>query len=392
MRFQVAVPESYVSAPILNSGLEAVTRLNEAMIRGGDLEPFDSDDPQAQWRPEPPGEENFDHGRMVQGRGWGDCDDLAPWHAASLRVTGQDPEAQAIVRRSGPNRWHAVVRRSNGSIDDPSADAGMHEYQRSHGVVGAAVPVMLGGGAAVVGGAYVARPQLAMRPIVDRRSNTIEAWQARTDLPWHQRVTPTDLDTAMVSLHASPHSDQALVGAIEGAILIGEENDAPSEHLNRLCCISDMVQGACWEECAAEYGPHHADAASAVVGGLFGRKFRRKLKKMTRPVRRVTRGVVRTVAPVAMHVAPKLIRNIPGVGPLAAQAFQMASPALQKALMRDSDISPAARFLQKTALPLALAAQPGLTDQQRMRAMQELRQVPGSASTAIPAGAFAAWM
>jgi hypothetical protein len=56
-------------------------------------------------------------------RGWGDCDDLGPWLAADLRIAG-DKQAQAIARPS-PAGWHIVVRRGDGSIEDPSAKLGM---------------------------------------------------------------------------------------------------------------------------------------------------------------------------------------------------------------------------------------------------------------------------
>jgi len=62
----------------------------------------------------------------VMAAGWGDCEDLASWRTAELRVSGEDPTARAIVIRSGPRTWHAVVERENGAyIEDPSAVLGM---------------------------------------------------------------------------------------------------------------------------------------------------------------------------------------------------------------------------------------------------------------------------
>lgn len=57
--------------------------------------------------------------------GRGDCEDLASWRAAELRVTGEDEGARARVIRSGPRTWHAVVERSDGRIEDPSRALGM---------------------------------------------------------------------------------------------------------------------------------------------------------------------------------------------------------------------------------------------------------------------------
>jgi hypothetical protein len=334
VRINVAVPEAHVSAPVLDAALESVTRLNESLLKSGELEPFDPRRPGVRWRPEPPGDEHFDHGLMVQGRKWGDCDDLAPWRAASLRATGEDPGARAVVRKSGPRRWHAVVRRSNGAIDDPSAAAGMPTRGR-HGVRGATQPPMVAGRCGV-DGTYLLRPQLAMRPVWDRQhGGEIEAWQARTDLPWHSLPGNSPTDIAMVSLHASPVSDQALVGAIEGAIALGEASNTDDEHLDRLRCMSDMLQGASWEECCAEYGRDHADAASHVVGAFF-----RKLR------RRISRGVKklgRPLAKAALRLAPKALSFVPGVGPLASSALRMATPALQRAILQQRHRPPAHR-------------------------------------------------
>lgn len=325
MRINVAVPEPHVSAPVLDAALEATTRLNESMLRSGDLPPFNVRNPQAIWKPEPPGQEHFDHGRIVLGRGWGDCDDLAPWLAATRRAQG-DRGAHAFVRKSGAKRWHALVRRGDGTVEDPSLAAGMPRRGRGHGVMGASQPFMLSGV-----GSYELRPQLALRPVPSRRG-LIEAWQARADLPWHVQPGVSPTDVAMVSLHASPVSDQALVGALCGAIDLGEASDANPEHLDRLACIRDMLDGCDWEECAAEYGDDHADAAAAVVGSFFkrlGRKLKRGWRKVRKPL---------------LRYAPLAAAAIPGVGPAAAAAFQMASPLLQRAIERGRYQRPARAY------------------------------------------------
>jgi hypothetical protein len=58
----------------------------------------------------------------------GDCDDLGPWRAAEL-VTGKggprDKRARAVAIRSPGIGWHVVVRRGNGTIEDPSKILGM---------------------------------------------------------------------------------------------------------------------------------------------------------------------------------------------------------------------------------------------------------------------------
>jgi hypothetical protein len=61
-------------------------------------------------------------------RGWGDCDDLAPWRCAELRQNGQ--RAQIRIQwltdpRTNQKIYHVVVRHADGSIEDPSAKLGM---------------------------------------------------------------------------------------------------------------------------------------------------------------------------------------------------------------------------------------------------------------------------
>ena len=269
MRVNVAIPEKHVSEPVLNAALEATTRLNEAMLANGEVPTFDDGLKHVKWQPEPPGAEHFDHAAKVLQRGWGDCDDLAPWEAASLRHTGEDPGAVAVVRRSGPKSWHAIVKRGDGSLHtDPSRRAGMgqpHEYK------GAVVPMMprprVDGINGV--GAYVIRPQLALRAVRG-------GYQARTDLPWAYRsdpnATPSATELAMVTLHAEPVARTALTGSIDGAIALAEAAGfADPDHVRRLECLGDAIEGASFDELARLYGEEHALAASQVVGSFFGK-------------------------------------------------------------------------------------------------------------------------
>lgn len=363
MRINVAVPEAHISRPVLDAALEATTRLNESMIKEGSVPTFRKAVERVNWRPEPPGDEHFDHAGVVLGRGWGDCDDLAPWHAASLRVTGEDRGAHAIVKRSGPKRWHAIVRRSNGSIDDPSREAGMG---RANGVMGAGLPLM-SSPRSEVGTYNTRRPQLALRPVRDR-AGQVEAWQARADLPWHWLPGSSPTDIAMASLHASPTSSQAIVGACGGLVDLGEANDVDDDVLDRAAAIADACEGADWYDLADEYGPEHATAAGAVVGSFFGSIARglgkaakfvskpKNLVSLANPYDLARRAVkfVPGVGPMAagamgsfmptteniLKYGPKAAAFVPGVGPVAAQAFEMAAPMLQRTLLEQRHLPP----------------------------------------------------
>jgi hypothetical protein len=339
MRVNVAIPEAHVSKPVLDAALESVTRLNEAMIADGSAPTFDQMLAQGvQWKPEPPGQEHFDHAGIVAHRGHGDCDDLAPAHAASLRASGKDPGARAEVIRSGPHLWHAIVKRSDGSTDDPSKAAGMPTggVQALHGAV---LPLMSAAGS-VVGGTYVVRPSLAVRP-------SPRGFQARVDLPWHWRERlsdkPTPTDVAMTALHSHPVAHTALAGAIVGAIELGQAGGfADPEHIQRLACIAEACEGCPMEELTERWGPEHARAAGQVVGSFFGNIFKAatapltstahflahpSLKNLghivTDPVTsamRAAQPLAHAISPLA-HMVKPFASFIPGIGPVAMSAF-----------------------------------------------------------------------
>jgi len=61
-------------------------------------------------------------------RGWGDCDDLSPWRCAELREHGEPAKLRIQWKRNpetGQKLFHIVVRRADGSIEDPSLLLGM---------------------------------------------------------------------------------------------------------------------------------------------------------------------------------------------------------------------------------------------------------------------------
>lgn len=81
------------------------------------------------YKREPVGQERWDTWPEVLARGYGDCEDLAAWRAAELRYTGVDPKAAVTVIKTGPRTMHAVVRRGNGKIEDPSRRLGMGSHE-----------------------------------------------------------------------------------------------------------------------------------------------------------------------------------------------------------------------------------------------------------------------
>lgn len=349
MRLQIAIPEEHVQKDVLDGALEAVTRLNESMLKAGHTPTDEQLIAQgARWQPEPPGQEHFDHGAKIEERGWGDCDDWAPLRAARLRVTGEDPGAVAVVRKTGPKRWHATVMRSDGSEDDPSLDAGMPGRGSVHGARAATVPLMFAPGVHGVGevGSYVNMPQLALRPV--SREGEVEAWEARADLPWHAEPGESPTDVAMVALHRSPVSSQAVVGAARGAFRMGCITGADPEQLKRLSALAEACEGRPWEEIAADYGEEHANAAAQLVGGFFGKA----LKKLGK----VAKGIAKPLAKGALSFVPG--------GGLVTTAFNAASPLLKKSVLKQKHVPPTQRqpvrlAPPRAAAPRAPAAAPG---------------------------------
>lgn len=68
--------------------------------------------------------EDFATAPIVLARGWGDCDDLAPWRSAEL-VVRHGINARPIVQRVARNTWHCVVELADGRLLDPSRRLGM---------------------------------------------------------------------------------------------------------------------------------------------------------------------------------------------------------------------------------------------------------------------------
>ena len=237
MRLNIAVPETQVKKPMLDAALEAVTRLDTDLLRAGNVPDFRNVVHRLRWRPEPKGAECFDHAEKVVGRGWGDCDDLAPYYAASLRVSGEDPRARAEVIRTGPKRWHAIVRRSDGRIEDPSLAAGMPSPE---GIRAAVLPTMAELTNSV-SGVDVQLPHLAARPRFDADGYHI-GWDARADIPWIH--TASEFDTAMAALHSAPVASQAVVGALRHGADIGYVSGLVDEAvLRRAEVMADILSG-----------------------------------------------------------------------------------------------------------------------------------------------------
>lgn len=122
------IPDHAACLEAALTGFVAVARI---MIASGLVPPFPHE-ANVRYQNEPVGEEDWKLPNNVIRDGWGDCEDLALWVAAGLQETGEDPGARVIIVRTGTNKLHAVVERSDGSIEDPSYDL----YQGKRGADG----------------------------------------------------------------------------------------------------------------------------------------------------------------------------------------------------------------------------------------------------------------
>ena len=311
MRLVVGVPEAHITKGVLEPTAEAVTRLDEDLIRSGKVPTFHEALRRGavKWKPEPPGEERFDHAGVVLDRGWGDCDDLAPWRAASARATGEDPGARVEMLRRSPTLWHAVVRRSNGRREDPSAEAGM---RRSGGSYAPALPLMQT--SSVVGGSK--RPHMALRPIYGVRHCI--GWEARCDLPM------TKTDAALCELHYAPVASQAIIGACSGAAVVADaastlvspETYAPVDAIAGLLLgvSAGEIDHVCGE-LARERAEEWLSRAEGVCGDLFG-----DIAHIAKQVSHVVSSATHVLQPVldvgkaVLSSAQGVVSLIPGVG------------------------------------------------------------------------------
>lgn len=235
MDIRLAVPDELDDQDrkaALDAALESVTRTAASQVKTGKVPPAAGEikSGRVRWEPEPPGAEHFDLPSTVIGRGWGDCDDLAPWHAGSLRATGRDPGARAIVKKSGPKRWHAIVQRSDGSIEDPSRHAGMYSVSGSGldpSVVGAGAPIAHAMSAD-------GRMCLALCPTKDPRQPLV--FFARCDVP--DRLEPWDWS----SMSADRNPAHSIAKAIRTVRTVAGDDMEPDDDA-RLAAVHGLVLG-----------------------------------------------------------------------------------------------------------------------------------------------------
>lgn len=258
MRIKLAIPDHLVTAEALEAALEATTLANEQAIVRGEVEPCtEAISRGIKWKPEPFTDgEHFDLGEVVSRRGWGDCDDLAPWLCGQLRASGEDPDARPRVYKSGPGRWHVVCETGDGEILDPSRWAGMGKRGEVSGLAGVS-------GAIARPLAHPGQSALAVMPHGGK-------YWARCDVPYPDSF-------AHLASHASARDpESAIVKAVNGAHACAEGLDLNCEGL---AVVGSLLLGVDDID-PEEIGFLPALAALAPAGislakGLFSKKKKR---------------------------------------------------------------------------------------------------------------------
>lgn len=113
-RVTVWVPPT---AGTLTAALEGLVAINTLLLKRMKLPPLYRAG--VVYRREGRGREDWRTVLDVIRDGYGDCEDLAGWRAAELRAY-RGERALGWVYPTRPGRWHAIVKRGDGTFEDPS--------------------------------------------------------------------------------------------------------------------------------------------------------------------------------------------------------------------------------------------------------------------------------
>lgn len=107
------VPASRKALEAATTGLVA---LNRYVLRRSPLPPIYESG--VVYKPETRRPEEWRTADVIYASGYGDCEDLASWRVAELQLAGEPAKVKVV--RTGVRRFHAIVQRVNGAIEDPS--------------------------------------------------------------------------------------------------------------------------------------------------------------------------------------------------------------------------------------------------------------------------------
>jgi len=104
---------------LLEAACEGLVAVNEVLLQRRPLPSIYAPNMGITYRPDRSRPEKWLNAHEVFAKGGWDCQSLAAWRAAELRNAG-DMDARVRVIRTGPRRFHAIVQRGDGRVEDPS--------------------------------------------------------------------------------------------------------------------------------------------------------------------------------------------------------------------------------------------------------------------------------
>lgn len=125
--FSATFESPYLTPALLTHLTEALTRMNvEHLWRQPQTPALYASG--VRYAREPSGQERWAMVPLVLQRGLGDCEDLACWRAAELRLGGdQGARVVSSAQQLSATRrlFHVLVERGDGRLEDPSRRLGM---------------------------------------------------------------------------------------------------------------------------------------------------------------------------------------------------------------------------------------------------------------------------
>ena len=122
--------KSRVLALAIKPVLEALVRVDQLYLLTHQVPPIYESG--VRYHDEPKDQiEEFAAIPLILQRGWGDCDDLAPWRVAELQNAGVKAKLRIQWKRYESGKlYHIVVRMPDRSIEDPSRLLGMGRLRK----------------------------------------------------------------------------------------------------------------------------------------------------------------------------------------------------------------------------------------------------------------------
>lgn len=123
MRATLFLPPSRV---LIEAALTGLVAANRVLIQTGIVPPSPLDS-RVRYKREASGLEEWNIASQCVKLGYGDCEDLNGWECARIQLE-EDPDAHAIIVKTGPRTYHCVTELSSGEIVDVCPELGMRPH------------------------------------------------------------------------------------------------------------------------------------------------------------------------------------------------------------------------------------------------------------------------